>query len=54
MKPVYERENLTITEFNEEDVITTSGIGDHLKWARDNKFGSFTSFDQDGGFGAWW
>lgn len=27
MKPVYEREDLTITEFDIEDVITTSGEG---------------------------
>lgn len=26
MKPLYERENLTITEFDTEDVIATSGM----------------------------
>ena len=49
MKPVYERENLRITEFDTEDVITTSGISPQpslLKRELENAYGSFDSFDR--------
>ena len=48
MKPKYERENLKITEFDTEDVITTSGVTPTESIAlleRENRYGSFDSFD---------
>lgn len=50
-KPLYERENLIITEFDTEDVITTSGITPDpqpspLKAELENAYGSFDSFNQ--------
>ena len=50
-KPLYERENLIITEFDAEDVITTSGITPDpqptaLKREWENAYGSFNSFNK--------
>ncbi len=50
-KPLYERENLIITEFDTEDVITTSGITPDpqpvaLKRELENAYGSFDSFNK--------
>ena len=50
-KPLYERENLIITEFDTEDAITTSGITPDpqplpLKAELENAYGSFDSFNQ--------
>ena len=50
-KPLYERENLIITEFDTEDVITTSGGQESpqpilLKRELENAYGSFDSFNQ--------
>lgn len=50
-KPLYERENLIINEFDTEDVITTSGITPDpqptvLKRELENAYGSFDSFNQ--------
>ncbi len=50
-KPLYERENLIINEFDAEDVITTSDITPDsqptvLKRELDNAYGSFESFNQ--------
>lgn len=50
-KPLYERENLIITEFDTEDVITTSGIAPDpqpvvLMRELENAYGSFDSFNQ--------
>ena len=59
MKSVYERTNLIITEFNTEDVITTSApdptepVVSPLR-ERENRYGSFMSFDLKGpGNGSW-
>lgn len=55
MKSDYKRENLEITEFDTEDVITTSGISpsstDDDKSERENAYGSFDDFDH--GPGQW-
>ena len=53
-KPLYERENLIITEFDTEDVITTSGVTpdpqpSFLKAELENAYGSFGSFNQTPG-----
>ena len=47
MKPVYERTNLIITEFDAEDVITTSGEtpAPVTRSVPENAYGSFGSFD---------
>ena len=50
-KPLYERENLIITEFDTEDVITTSGITPDpqpspLMAELENAYGSFDSFNK--------
>lgn len=48
-KPLYERVNLIITEFDTEDVITTSGITPDpqtLKAERENAYNSFKSFNK--------
>lgn len=50
-KPLYERENLIITEFDTEDVITTSSITPDpqpvaLKRELENAYGSFDSFNK--------
>ena len=56
MKSVYERTTLIITEFDTEDVITTSGEAptptepDVLPLLeRENRYGSFRSFEGPGG-----
>ena len=53
-KPLYERENLIINEFDTEDVITTSGVTPDpqptvLKREWENAYGSFNSFNQPPG-----
>ena len=53
-KPLCERENLIINEFDAEDVITTSGITPDpqptvLKRELENAYGSFDSFNQASG-----
>ena len=54
MKPEYKRENLKITEFDTEDVITTSGKLEPVKlMERENRYGSFGSFDFDQAPGSW-
>lgn len=53
MKSVYERTQLNITEFDREDVITTSGPDPtepttpviHKKLERENRYGAFSAFD---------
>ena len=51
-KPLYQRENLLITEFDAEDVITTSGVNpdstesDSIE--RENAYGSYNSFNAPG------
>ena len=49
MKPEYKRENLRITAFDIEDVITTSGSEQQepvsLKRELENAYGSFNSFN---------
>ena len=60
MKSVYERTTLMITEFDTEDVITTSGEAptpiepdvSPLR-ERENRYGSFMSFDLKGPGGSW-
>lgn len=59
MKSVYERTTLIITEFNTEDVITTS-VPDPIEPVvsllreKENRYGSFMSFDLKGpGNGSW-
>ncbi len=53
MRSVYERENLRITEFDKEDVITTSGVQPTepivLLREKENAYGTFNSFDQTPG-----
>ena len=59
MKSVYERANLIITEFDTEDVITTSGaapveepttpISPTKLMRRENAYGDFTSYEQTPG-----
>lgn len=48
MKPEYVRENLILTEFDTEDVITTSGVTPDTStlMVTDNSFVSFDSFDK--------
>ncbi len=57
MKSVYKRENLEITEFDTEDVITTSGMGPSEDPSDptdptsrlhevDNAYGTFNSFNK--------
>lgn len=51
MKPEYIREDLRITEFDAEDVITTSGVIDpttpeNVAYERENAYGTFGSFDK--------
>lgn len=48
MKPEYKRENLEITEFDTEDIITTSGDPDapDVLMERENRYGSFNDFDK--------
>lgn len=52
MKPAYERENFTITEFDSEDVITTSGAlpvdPTNPLSEKENAYGSFVDFDMPG------
>ena len=49
-KPLYERENLLITEFDAEDVITTSGVNpdptESVSRDWENAYDSFDSFNQ--------
>ena len=54
MRSVYERENLKITEFDTEDVITTSGEEQHLTklFERENAYRSFNQLDLPGT--SWW
>ena len=51
-KPLYERENLIITEFDAEDVITTSGLipdpTESVSIERENAYGSYNSFNAPG------
>lgn len=51
MKPVYERTNLIITEFDIEDVIMTSAVTPDTpkRIISENSYGSFGSFDQTPG-----
>ena len=55
MRSVYERENLKITEFDTEDVITTSGE-EHsaapLRRELENSYRSFNDLSQPNG--SWW
>ena len=61
MRSVYERTNLIITEFDNEDVITTSGGGSagptpteppvQLFAERENRYGSYSFFNE--GSGSW-
>lgn len=59
MKSVYERTKLKITEFDTEDVITTSAAPDPTEpdadqlLEKENRYGSFTSFDLKGPGGSW-
>ena len=49
MKPVYERENLNITEFDTEDVITTSAVTPTeptVLMEQENAYRSFRTFEQ--------
>lgn len=55
MKSVYERTNLIITEFDTEDVITTSGPSTDpteppviTKRAKENAYGKFSDFELPG------
>ncbi len=52
MKPAYERENFIITEFDSEDVITTSGAlpvdPTNPLSEKENAYGSFDDFDMPG------
>lgn len=52
MKSVYERTQLNITEFDREDVITTSAVSPEpteptklLKHEVENRYGAFSTFD---------
>ncbi len=51
-KPLYQRENLLITEFDAEDVITTSGVNPDptvsVSRERENAYGSYKSFNTPG------
>ena len=48
MKNEYERTNLIITEFDKEDVITTSAPTTPLKSERENAYRSFKELDLPG------
>ncbi len=47
-KPLYERENLLITEFDAEDVITTSGVNPDSTESSEleNAYNSYNSFNK--------
>lgn len=51
-KPLYQRENLFITEFDAEDVITTSEVNPDQtepdSSERENAYGSYNSFNTPG------
>lgn len=51
-KPLYQRENLLITEFDAEDVITTSGVNpdptEYDSSERENAYSSYNSFNIPG------
>ena len=51
-KPLYQRENLLITEFDAEDVITTSGVNpdstESVSSEWENAYGSYDSFNTPG------
>ena len=51
-KPLYQRENLLITEFDAEDVITTSGVNPDPTVSalreRENAYCSYKSFNTPG------
>lgn len=52
MKPEYKREDLRLTEFETEDVITTSGITPepiHSLKELENFYGSYNSFNSTPG-----
>jgi hypothetical protein len=59
MKSVYERTNLIITEFNTEDVITTSAPDPTEPFVakafeKENRYVTFSTFDLKGpGNGSW-
>lgn len=60
MKSVYERTNLIITQFDTEDAITTSGAApdppepvSERMLERENRYGTFTTFDLKGPGGSW-
>ena len=58
MRSVYERENLTITEFDTEDVITTSGGEQQQQLTtlseRENAYRSFNLLDLPTNGSPWW
>ncbi|MBQ6336459.1 MAG: hypothetical protein IJI50_04425 [Ruminococcus sp.] len=58
MKSVYERENLKITEFDTEDVITTSGEEQQQQlttlFERENAYRSFNQLDLPTNGSSWW
>lgn len=50
MKSVYERTQLNITEFDREDVITTSAVTPDpteivASYEKENRYGAFSTFD---------
>ena len=53
-KPLYQRENFIITEFDAEDIITTSGVNPDQEdptapsTERENAYGSYNYFDLPG------
>ena len=59
MKSVDERTNLIITEFDREDVIATSGAVEPTEpptavvYERENRYGSFGTFDLKPPTGSW-
>lgn len=55
MKPVYQRENLIVTEFDSEDVISTSGAVDPASPDNDayERENAYRSFDDFNGPGSW-
>ena len=58
MRSVYERENLKITEFDTEDVITTSGEEQQQQlttlFERENAYRSFNQLDLPTNGSPWW
>ena len=56
-KPLYERENLIINEFDAEDVITTSGVNPDSTESDssdlENAYGSYNSFNSFNAPGSW-